>query len=170
MRSAAIGKGNTDWLMAEDKIIITLIDGVTQQIPLTYRGLTIGSGSRNDVILTGEGVSQQHLRITFDGSHYHVLRLPATLPAYLDDFQLLPSVQRAWEPGQTLSVGENQLVLEKAQAETQTYNEGPRAGQPVVEVTPSPEPPTSEPQPFRFLLIGLGIVIIIVILYVVFGT
>jgi hypothetical protein len=155
--------------MAEDKIIITLADGSTQQVPLTYRGVTIGSGSRNDIILNGEGISQQHLRITFDGSHYHVLRLPATLPAYLDDFQLLPSVQRAWEAGQRLKVGENQLELEKVQDTAGTYNEGPRAGQPLMDTATPTGSQSTGPQPFRFLLIGFGIVIVIVILYIIFG-
>lgn len=145
--------------MVEDRIIITDPDGEERSVPLTFRGLALGSGSKNDVILSGSGVSQQHLRITFDGAtgRYSVLPLPASLPAHLDDDQLLPSVEREWSSDQTLQVGQNSIQLVQVQA------------------APAPQPaslPTAEepePQPLRIFMIGMGVLIIVVTLYIVFG-
>jgi len=144
-----------------DRIIITQADGQEESLPLTFRGLNIGSGSKNDLILSGPGMSQQHLRITFDGATagYSLLPLPASLPAYLDEEQLLPSVERAWGPGQVLRLGQHTIRLERRQ----TDGEPPAAGR-----IPGPaEPVEPEPQPLSIFLIGMVVLIIVVIGYII---
>jgi len=144
--------------MAKDRIIITNAEGEERNVSLTFRGLALGSGSKNDVILSGPGVSQQHLRITFDGAtgSYSLLPLPASQPTTLDDDQLLPSVERVWQSGQILRIGQNAIRLEHVQP-------GPEAQPPSVQSSPEPEP-----QPLRIFMIGMGVLIIVVILYIIF--
>jgi predicted component of type VI protein secretion system len=145
--------------MTQDSIIITHADGSTETVALTFRGLNLGSGSKNEVILSGQGVSQQHLRITFDGEGYNVLALPASLPAFLNDTQLLPSVERKWQPGQVLRLGEHRISLQRAAPGNQ-----PPAATDTVQPPISPEP---EPQPLRIFMVGIGILIVVVIVYII---
>ena len=144
--------------MAEDRIIITDPDGEESSVALTFRGLALGSGSKNDVILSGPGVSQQHLRITFDGANgsYSVLPLPSSLPLYLDDDQLLPSVERVWQQGQILLLGQHSIRLEQTQP-------APEAQTPSLPASAEPEP-----RPLRVFMIGMGVLIIVIILYIIF--
>jgi len=144
--------------MAQDSIIITHPDGSTETVPLTFRGLNLGSGSKNEVVLSGQGVSQQHLRITFDGEGYNVLALPASLPAFVDEAQLLPSVERKWEPGQVLRLGEHLIRLQRAAP----------VEQPQTPAAPAQStPPEPEPQPLRIFMIGIGVLVFVVIVYII---
>lgn len=139
--------------MSGDKITVTHTDGREAEFELSYRGLTIGSGSTNDVILSGSGVSQQHLRITFDPTGYHILPLPRSLPVHLDERQLLPSVEQLWRSGQVLQVGENRLCL--VAAETPQVPAGP---------SPVEPPPASRPDIWPWVFGAIGLLIVIALL------
>lgn len=102
--------------MPQDRIRITEPNGTQRTRPLTERGLTIGRGTENDLVIAYSDVSRCHARIRFEGGRYQVSDLGSANGTYLGDVHLEPQVPTPWLFGQTLHIGRVSIDLLQATA------------------------------------------------------
>ncbi|MHB8645327.1 MAG: protein kinase domain-containing protein [Thermomicrobiales bacterium] len=91
---------------------------VYQSLEVTGRGLTIGSGNDNDVVLSGVEVSHHHLRMDWDGQRVAVTDLGSTYGTIYRDIPLAPFTPQPWQPGDAIKVSAYWLRLETPALET----------------------------------------------------
>lgn len=90
-------------------------NGVRRSLPLPARGLTIGRGPDNDLVLAYDLTSRHHARITFDGANYYVVDLGSANGTYIADVRLSPQSPTVWMPNKTLHIGKVSFQLEQTQ-------------------------------------------------------
>jgi predicted component of type VI protein secretion system len=105
--------------MAQARIIIKEPNGVQRAMPLTPRGVTIGRGTDNNLILNYPITSRYHAQVTFDGNYYYVTDLNSGNGTFLDDVQLSPHEPVVWMPGMSLRIGDVLVLLEISQYQAQ---------------------------------------------------
>ncbi|MCP4711728.1 MAG: FHA domain-containing protein, partial [Planctomycetes bacterium] len=88
--------------MSQHSITIIEPNGVQRSRPLTTRGLTIGRGTDNDLVINYNNVSRHHAQILFDNGYYYVLDLNSANGAYLGNVRLAPNEPTLWRPGTPL--------------------------------------------------------------------
>ena len=117
--------------MTQSRISITEPNGVQRMMPLSPRGLTIGRGSDNDVVINYPTTSRYHAQITFDGSYYYVTDLNSGNGSYLDNARLNPNEPVVWMPGARLQIGEVVIQQEQSQYQSQQPQQvQPQPGKP----------------------------------------
>ncbi|MFZ0545306.1 MAG: protein kinase [Candidatus Promineifilaceae bacterium] len=101
-------------LPGEERLLIAQSGESPESVTLEKDNYTIGRSSTNDIVLTGEGISRNHLRIerTPDGG-WRVVDLGSTNGSFLGDNRLLPDIPERWEPGQALRIGLYAINLQK---------------------------------------------------------
>jgi predicted component of type VI protein secretion system len=114
--------------MSQARIIIKEPNGVQRAMPLTPRGITIGRGTDNNLILNYPITSRYHAQVTFDGNYYYVADLNSGNGTFVDDVQLTPHEPVVWLPGMNLRIGEVLLQLEISQYQPQPQAAAPRSG------------------------------------------
>ena len=115
---------------------------VYQTLEVTGRGLTIGSGNDNDVVLNGVEVSHHHMRMDWDGQRVTVTDLGSTYGTIYRDVPLAPFTPQAWQPGDSIKVSAYWLRLEPAAVETMMLpaDAGRNGFGPMPEAEPHPQP------------------------------
>lgn len=91
---------------------------VYQSVEVTGRGVTIGSGNDNDVILNGVEVSHHHMRMDWDGQRVTVTDLGSTYGTIYRDVPLAPFTPQMWQPGDAIKISAYWLRLELPALET----------------------------------------------------
>ncbi len=102
--------------LEEDRIVLTSQDGESRIVALRAKGLTIGRGADNDLVLAQTAISRHHARVDFDGVNYRIIDLNSTNGTHLDNVRLLPGVPQIWTPDKKLRIGDNWLQLQRAAA------------------------------------------------------
>lgn len=124
-----------------------VLDGNGQEqnsLAITARGVTIGRGADNVVVLTDEMVSRNHLRLDWDGQRVTVTDLGAGNGTFLGNRQLAPQAQTEWTADDWLRVGPYWLCLQPAaRRDTPETRPLPVAAAPVL----SPPPAVYAPPP-----------------------
>ena len=100
-------------LPGEERLLIARSGEEPESLTLEKDSYTIGRSSNNDLILTGEGVSRNHLRLERSTTGWQVVDLGSTNGSTLDGNRLLPDVPERWEPGQSLRIGLYTLHLQQ---------------------------------------------------------
>lgn len=95
---------------------VTLIEpnGVQRTKSLTSRGMSIGRGEDNDLVIGYAAVSRYHTQVTSDQGYYYVTDLNSGNGTYLDSDRLAPNQPTLWNPRQILRVGDVQIHLEQS--------------------------------------------------------
>lgn len=101
--------------MDQNQIHILEPNGVRRSRPLPLRGVTIGRGSENDIVLAYEAVSRTHARITFEQGYYYVADLNSANGTFIDNRRIPPNTSTIWWPKQSLRIGGATITLELAQ-------------------------------------------------------
>ncbi len=109
--------------MSQHSITIIEPNGVQRTRPLTMRGLTIGRGTDNDLVISYNNVSRYHTQILFDNGHYYVADLNSANGTYLGNARLAPSESTLWTPGTPLSIGG--VLIHLKQSQTQKLQQAP---------------------------------------------
>jgi pSer/pThr/pTyr-binding forkhead associated (FHA) protein len=97
--------------MEQTRITITEPNGVQRTVPLTSRGVTIGRGSDNSLVINYPDVSRYHAQIATDGVTTYVTDLDSGNGTFLDNQPLVPNVSVIWQPGMLLQVGSAKIQL-----------------------------------------------------------
>lgn len=97
--------------MEQTRITITEPNGVQRTLPLTARGVTIGRGSDNNLVINYPDVSRYHAQIASDGLTAYVTDLGSGNGTFLDQQPLVPNVSTVWPPGVLLQVGSAKIQL-----------------------------------------------------------
>ncbi len=99
--------------MTQTRIVVTEPNGVQRMMPLTPRGLAIGRGTDNDLIVNYPTASRYHAQITFDGAYYYVTDLNSGNGTYLGNARLTPNEPTVWMPGTPLYVSDVSIQLQQ---------------------------------------------------------
>ena len=99
--------------MSGSQITVIEPNGIKRTKPLAGRGLSIGRGEDNDLMLAYAAISRNHAQITFDAGRYYVTDLNSANGTYLSNKKLEPSVPTVWTPGQPLRIGDVLIHLER---------------------------------------------------------
>ncbi len=91
---------------------------VYQAIDVTGRGLTIGSGNDNDVVLNGVEISPHHMRMDWDGQRVTVTDLGSTYGTAYRDVPLAPFAPQVWQMGDAIKISGYWLRLDPPVLET----------------------------------------------------
>ncbi len=119
---------------------------VYQTVEVTGRGVTVGSGNDNDVILNGVEVSHHHMRMDWDGQRVTVTDLGSTYGTTYRDVPLAPFSPQVWQPGDAIKISMYWLRLDIPALETVAFPaDGTMNGfglmpQPEQYQQPAPEP------------------------------
>lgn len=108
--------------MSRDRIVVIEPNGVRRSLPLPPRGLSIGRGPDNDLVLGYDFTSRHHARITFEGGNYYVVDLDSANGTYLAEARLPPQAPTVWLPHKTLRIG--QVIFQLEQILTQPREPG----------------------------------------------
>ena len=100
--------------MSRDRIVVIEPNGVRRSLPLPPRGLSIGRGPDNDLVLGYDFTSRNHARVTFEGGNYYVVDLGSANGTYLADVRLSPQAPTVWLPNKTLRIGQVIFQLEQS--------------------------------------------------------
>nr|MDQ6906409.1 protein kinase [Chloroflexota bacterium] len=100
---------------------------VYQAIDVTGRGLTIGSGNDNDVVVGGVEVSPHHMRMDWDGQRVTVTDLGSTYGTAYRDVPLAPFVPQVWQMGDAIKISGYWLRLDPPVLETMALPVGATA-------------------------------------------
>ena len=100
--------------MSGDRVTIIEPNGVQRSRPLTSRGLTIGRGDENDLVITYAAVSRNHARITFDSGRYYVTDLNSANGTSLGNHRLEPNTPTVWPPAHPLRIGDVAIQLQRS--------------------------------------------------------
>lgn len=100
-------------LPGEERLLIAQAGESPESVTLEKDSYRIGRSASNDIVLTGEGVSRNHLRLERSAGGWQVVDLGSTNGTFLDDNRLLPDVPELWEPGQRLHLGPYFLNLQQ---------------------------------------------------------
>ncbi len=98
----------------EERLLIARSGESPESMTLEKDSYTIGRASQNSLVLTGEGISRNHLRLERSEAGWQIIDLGSTNGSYLDGNRLLPDVPEQWEPGQALGIGPYILHLQLA--------------------------------------------------------
>jgi serine/threonine protein kinase len=126
--------------------VLDHIGQVYQSVEVTGRGVTIGSGNDNDVILNGVEVSHHHMRMDWDGQRVTVTDLGSTYGTIYRDVPLAPFTPQVWQPGDAIKISAYWLRLEVLAPETMalpadsTMNGFGLMPEPALYQQPAPEP------------------------------
>ncbi len=83
-------------------------------LAITNRGVTVGRGSDNVVVLADKQVSRNHLRLDWDGQRVMATDLGAANGSFLGERQLAPQTPTEWTAEDWLRVGSYWLYLQPA--------------------------------------------------------
>lgn len=100
-------------LPGEERLLIARSGEAPQSVALEKESYTLGRSGNNDLVLTGEGISRNHLRLERGADGWQVVDLGSTNGSTLDGNRLRPNVPEPWEPGQTLRLGLYALNLQR---------------------------------------------------------
>ncbi len=126
-----------------------VLDGNRQQqntLAITTRGVTVGSGADNVVVLADALVSRNHLRLDWDGQRVTVTDLDAANGTVLGNRRLAPHTPAQWSADDWLRVGPFWLYLQPPSTEQSATRSLPFAMPAVSSPVPAPLPivPTKE--------------------------
>lgn len=99
--------------MSQGRIVVVEPNGVRRSLPLPPRGLSIGRGPDNDLVLGYDFTSRHHARITFEGGKYYVVDLDSANGTYMAEVRLSPHSPAIWSPQKTLRIGQVTFQLEQ---------------------------------------------------------
>ncbi len=88
-----------------DRINISEPNGVERTRPLTPKGLRIGRGTDNDVVLGYDDVSRYHAEITYNGQFFMVTDLGSANGTLMGKNRLPPNTPTPWGANYPLTVG-----------------------------------------------------------------
>lgn len=97
-----------------------VLDGNGQQqntLAITTRGVTVGRGADNVVVLSDPLISRNHLRLDWDGQQVMVTDLGTANGTFLGDRRLAPQIAVRWEADDWLRVGPFWLRLQPSPTE-----------------------------------------------------
>lgn len=77
--------------------------------------MLIGRALTDDILITGEGVSAQHARLTVRGAHVYLEDLDTPGGTYVNDERLRPGDARPLHPGNKIRIGTVSFTLESDQ-------------------------------------------------------
>jgi predicted component of type VI protein secretion system len=100
--------------MTGDHVTLIEPNGVQRTKSLTSRGMSIGRGEDNDLVVGYAAVSRYHAQVTSDQGYYYVTDLNSGNGTYLDSDRLAPNQPTLWNPRQVLRVGDVQIHLEQS--------------------------------------------------------
>ena len=83
-----------------------------QVMEVKSQGITIGRQSGNDIVLSGQGISRQHLQVSWDGRQVTVKDLGSSNGTLLDGVRLIPQASQAWQERQQIHIGSYWIRLE----------------------------------------------------------
>jgi pSer/pThr/pTyr-binding forkhead associated (FHA) protein len=75
--------------------------------------MLLGRALTDDILITGEGVSAQHARITVRGAHVYLEDLDTPGGTRVNDEKIRPGDARALKPGDTIAIGASTFTLEQ---------------------------------------------------------
>lgn len=96
-----------------DRIVIRQRNEADKTIEIRQDVLTIGRSSKNDIVLSSEGVSGKHAKIErqSDGS-YIITDLGSRNGTFMNRSELLSNIAQEWLHDQTVEIDEYQLILQ----------------------------------------------------------
>lgn len=145
--------------------MVTEPNGVQRSRPITLRGLTIGRGDENDLVLNYGAASRSHALVTFNQGRYYVIDLGSANGTYLGDARLDPNLPTLWTPGQPLRIGEVLIRLQVQQMQAQDAGSETFVGwRP--EAGPAPAKRPGWGQAARWILVALAIALILAALLI----
>jgi hypothetical protein len=128
-------------LPGQERLLIAHSGESPQSFALENDRYTIGRADNNDIVLTGDGISRNHIRFERLDGRWQITDLGSTNGSFLDDNRLLPNVPEVWNPDQALHIGSYVIHLQ------QIDQPAAFAGQPAAGAfMPTAAPPA--PRPF----------------------
>ena len=86
--------------------------GAWQDVPLAPGSLTIGRGKESDLQVSDQKASRQHIQLTLENNAVHVTDLGSTNGTLLDGNPIPPRRAVPLSPGQKVTIGEHDFVIE----------------------------------------------------------
>lgn len=129
-----------------DQLLISQPGTEPRALSLSQPQMTLGRTTGNEIVLTGEGVSRHHARLSRSTTGWLVTDLASTNGTFLEGQPLTPHIATNWLPGQVLRVGPFALQWRSAPDD----NENATALLPAASldpVTPYPLAATPAPRP-----------------------
>ena len=117
---------------------------------LSGRGITLGSGNDNDIVLNGHEVSHHHARVDYDGRQALITDLGSQYGTIYRDIPLAPYTARPWETDDAIRLSTYWLRLEPPGLATQAMPAGYSNEMMLAVPEPAPPPP---PMPTRIRLV-----------------
>lgn len=114
--------------MTQARIIVREPNGVQRTLPLTPRGLTIGRGTDNNLVINYPTTSRYHAQVTTDGFEYYVTDLNSGNGSYLGDTRLAPNQLTPWPQGLPLQIGDVLIYLEEGAQQPGQQPQQPQKG------------------------------------------
>ncbi|MBK8985461.1 MAG: peptidoglycan DD-metalloendopeptidase family protein [Chloroflexi bacterium] len=129
--------------MSYGTLTFTFAGGATAVIDLAAPDVILGRSGEADVQLADELVSKRHLRLTVNQQGVWLMDLGATNGTFLAGERLTPNQSVAWQPGQSLTLGDTTLSYTPPASAADTWNDSaPAFAQPLPTLyeaaTPSP--------------------------------
>ena len=97
-----------------DYLQIEAINKPPQSVPINKPELIMGRGKEVDIPLNSLGVSREHARLTFDGTHYHLTDMNSVNGTLMDNVPLLPGVREFWSTDKPVIIGAFTIQLVRA--------------------------------------------------------
>ena len=110
--------------MAAGRIHITEPNGVVRSMPVSMRGLSIGRGEENDLIINYGAVSRRHAQIDCDGFNFYITDLGTDNGTYLGNARIPANAPTPWREDMPVYLGDVALELEftqKADSRSATF-------------------------------------------------
>jgi serine/threonine protein kinase len=98
----------------QDRVQILAPDQTSRAVALIRPSMTLGRDPDCELPLDDPKASRRHARIDFDGQGYRVTDLNSTNGTYLGQTRLTPGLAQAWNPEQTLRIGDTFFRLLRA--------------------------------------------------------
>ena len=102
-----------------DQLLINQPGAAPRALSLSQPQMTVGRTAGNEIVLTGEGVSRHHVRLSRSTAGWLVTDLASTNGTFLEGQLLTPHIATNWPPGQVLRVGSFALQWRSAPAENE---------------------------------------------------
>ena len=97
--------------LTEDKIQVMAPNQPVQTYGIKTEGVSIGRSADNDIVISDNQASRQHVKIDVRSGNYYVIDQNSTNGTYLEHTKLLPGIPEEWTSEKPLRIGDTWFRL-----------------------------------------------------------